>query len=55
VMPSVTPASPEPAPETGSGDAELDALLAALKADAETPPAAAGAVDPDLAALLADL
>lgn len=53
------PAAAPPAEAAASADAELDALLASLSAPAEAPPPpAAGeeaAIDPDLAALLADL
>ncbi|MBI4696823.1 MAG: type VI secretion system contractile sheath large subunit [Gammaproteobacteria bacterium] len=47
-----TPAAPAAAE---SADADLDALLAELEASTNPPPAAEGELDPELAALLADL
>ena len=51
--------APAAAGETGAGaadaDADLDALLAELEASANPPAAAEGELDPELAALLADL
>jgi type VI secretion system protein ImpC len=57
--PAPAEAAPPPAEAAAAADAELDALLASLSAPAEAAPAPAGgeapAIDPDLAALLADL
>ncbi|HZN33114.1 MAG TPA: type VI secretion system contractile sheath large subunit [Pirellulaceae bacterium] len=56
-QPAAPAAESPPAEAAASADAELDALLASLGTPAEAAPAAGGeaAIDPDLAALLADL